>query len=558
MRNLSWPLHGSGIEKLGKGGKPVQYDLRELGDDELLVRHDAVSLCYTDVKEVRFGETHPRLIGRNLEEHPIVPGHEVCFTVMEVGAGLENRFHPGEHYALQPDVWYQGKSVPFSFGMDGAYRQFGIIGKEILESDEGCLLLPIPDDMPYAAAAISEPWACVEASYHLDYRTALKKDGELLVICSAEAAGREYAWRGFMEGQERPAAITAVGICENLAAGLARFSEENGIRFRQETLAELAGDEKRFDDVILLQATNELVRLATGKLAKKAIVALVGIAEDHADLDVGALHYNDIQYTGTGSDDWADAYAYSVRSELKAGGITMTQGSGGPMGLMHIQRALELPNGPSVVIATDHHDDRLEHIRSFLGPVAQAQGRTLITVNEHHADEYRAVMEQIMGQGGFDDIVTMIANPQAIADTFAFLAPGGVMNIFSGMKGGTLGTFDMGMMLGPQRRTVLGHSGSKLADQQTIIDKFSRHELDTWKSVAAIGGMAQVPDGIAAMMEARYSGKIIIYPHVEDFPLSAVSDLEGLLPEVAEMLSEGGTWNQEAERRFLEIMGAVM
>ncbi len=48
----AWPLYGAGIEKLGLDGKPVKREIPEITADELLMRIDAVSLCYTDVKEI--------------------------------------------------------------------------------------------------------------------------------------------------------------------------------------------------------------------------------------------------------------------------------------------------------------------------------------------------------------------------------------------------------------------------------------------------------------------------------------------------------------------------
>ena len=45
---------------------------------------------------------------------------------------------------------------------------------------------------------------------------------------------------------------------------------------------------------------------------------------------------------------------------LRAGGVAVFIGAGGPMGQMHVQRALELPDGPQVVIATEISDDRLK------------------------------------------------------------------------------------------------------------------------------------------------------------------------------------------------------
>ena len=145
-KHLTWPLYGTGIEFLGKNGKPVEKQIPAYSEDELLMRVDAVSMCYTDVKEITQGENHPRLTGRNLKEDPIIPGHELSMTVVGVGKNLSKNYKVGDRFTMQPDVWVDGKSIPFCFGMDGGYRQYAKIGKEILEGDAGNYLIPITKD----------------------------------------------------------------------------------------------------------------------------------------------------------------------------------------------------------------------------------------------------------------------------------------------------------------------------------------------------------------------------------------------------------------------------
>ena len=65
-------------------------------------------------------------------------------------------------------------------------------------------------------------------------------------------------------------------------------------------------------------------------------------------------------------------------------------------------------------------------------------------------------------------------------------------------------------------------------------------------------GFRQVPDGIRAMIAKTYPGKIVVFPLVADFPLTALSDLKQVLPEVYNKLGSGGAWTGEAEAAFLE------
>ena len=48
-----------GLENLGRDGQPIQVPMPACGPDELLVRHDAVGLCFSDTKVIKAGEHAP-------------------------------------------------------------------------------------------------------------------------------------------------------------------------------------------------------------------------------------------------------------------------------------------------------------------------------------------------------------------------------------------------------------------------------------------------------------------------------------------------------------------
>jgi hypothetical protein len=89
--NRLWPLYGAGWENLGKEGGAMDLPLPQPGPDELLVRHDAVGICFSDIKVIRAGEKHPR-IHRSMKEQPVVLGHEVALTVVEAGENLRDQY----------------------------------------------------------------------------------------------------------------------------------------------------------------------------------------------------------------------------------------------------------------------------------------------------------------------------------------------------------------------------------------------------------------------------------------------------------------------------------
>src|SRR5436190_1403166 len=77
---LAWNTYGAGIENIGREGRPESFAVPKPGDDQLLVRVDAVGLCFSDVKLIQQGGKHPKLYNRDLTTEPTRVGHEATFT----------------------------------------------------------------------------------------------------------------------------------------------------------------------------------------------------------------------------------------------------------------------------------------------------------------------------------------------------------------------------------------------------------------------------------------------------------------------------------------------
>ena len=82
--HLRWNLYGAGLGNLGRNGKPERLPLPQPAPNEILVRINAVGICFSDLKILRLGEAHPK-IDRDLRTHPAEMGHENCCTVVQVG-----------------------------------------------------------------------------------------------------------------------------------------------------------------------------------------------------------------------------------------------------------------------------------------------------------------------------------------------------------------------------------------------------------------------------------------------------------------------------------------
>ena len=140
--NRIWPLYGAGLENLGKDGNPIEVLTPTFGPNELLVRHDACGLCFSDIKVIKQGESHPRIY-RKMKENPVTLGHEVSMTVVGVGENLKKQYHPGDRFILQADIYVNGISYAYGYELQGGLSEYNVIDQRILNGDHGNYLIPI-------------------------------------------------------------------------------------------------------------------------------------------------------------------------------------------------------------------------------------------------------------------------------------------------------------------------------------------------------------------------------------------------------------------------------
>ena len=139
--NEVWPLYGAGLENLGRDGKPIEVPLPPYGPDELLVRHDACGLCFSDIKVITLGQKHPRIF-RDISQDPIVLGHEVTMTVVGVGENLRDQYKVGDRFIIQADIFVKGVGYAYGYMIQGGLSKYGVIDQRILNGDDGNYLDP--------------------------------------------------------------------------------------------------------------------------------------------------------------------------------------------------------------------------------------------------------------------------------------------------------------------------------------------------------------------------------------------------------------------------------
>jgi len=555
----AWNLYGAGEESMGKDGEPELLPIPEPDADQMLVRIDSVGLCFSDVKIVRAGGSHPKLYNRDLAKEPTRLGHEVSLTVIDVGENLKDRYHHGQRLAVQPDIYQDGKSTAYGYTIPGGLIQYHVMGSEMLDTDDGACLLPVSDAMGYAEASTLEPWGCVLAAY-TQRRRLDPKAGGIMWIIGRPGDEREYL---FSTGVDAPATIVMTDVPATVAQLVEQTSAttivRNGIGpdAYQAVVDELT-DGVGFDDIVMLDPRSAATVGAVARhIARRGTLNMVGrtALDGLVDTDVGRLHYDYTAYLGGQGPDIAASYGEARnRCDLRPKGTTVFVGAGGPMGLMHVQRAIQQPDGPRTIVATEMSDDRLKSLQDRLAPMAQSNGCQLFTFNPQTAGRslHDFVME-VTDNRGADDVVVSVPIADVMAEADTLMNPDGMLVFFAGVPNGTLAPLNLSAVY-LNNAQYTGTSGLTIDDQRQVVDLADHGVLSPESIVGAVGGMREAKEGLRALVEGRYSGKVIIYPQIHDLPLMGLGELKEKLPDVAEKLAPGDMWTNEAEKVLLEKM----
>jgi threonine dehydrogenase-like Zn-dependent dehydrogenase len=547
-----WPLYAAGLENLGIDGKPIAVPMPVPGPDELLVRHDACGLCFSDVKVIRQGQNHPRIF-RDIRAEPVVLGHEVTLTVVGVGEALKGQYRPGDRFIVQAEIYKDGVNYAYGYMIQGGLSEYAVIDQRVLNGDHGRYLLPVQPNTGYAESALTEPWACVTAAYGLTYRTGLKPGGVAWIVGTDAAAGREYEILGGFDATGHPGQLFLTNVPPKFERWLRQRAEKLGVPVTELKPGEAPA--AAVDDLVLLAPTPELIESTSPHLADFGICAI--LADEplprKVSLDVGRIHYNRWAYVGGTGPDVAAAYGdLPIRSALRPGGTALFVGAGGPMGRMHVQRAIQTKGRPATIVCSDVSDLRLNDLKETFEAEAVANGIEFICLNPTNREAYAAGMERFRASG-FDDIIVLAPVASVISDAATWLAPRGVMNVFAGVPRGTMCEIDVSDIYLRQARHI-GHSASSIADLRFMLSQAESGELSPNRSVAAIGSLEAARDGIQAVMDTTYPGKVVIYPHIKEMALTAITDLKESLPSVFALLKDGREWTNEAEAEFLRLM----
>ncbi|MBM3790922.1 MAG: alcohol dehydrogenase [Acidobacteria bacterium] len=529
-------LVGPGALRLNPS-KPVPTP----GPHEILVKVEAVGLCFSDLKLLKQFDHHPRkseIIGgiepevlKGMQSYvpgslPTVPGHELVCRIVAVGGQVEHH-RVGQRCLVQADYRQLptagGSNAAFGYNFEGGLQEYTLLDERVVIAPDGNrFLIPAGEDKSASAVALAEPWACVEASYATRERNTLKAGGRLLVVV---AGGRQ-----------------AKGVTDCFSPD---GEPAEAHRLSPGEVAGLAGES--FDDIIYFGSDKETVEALNDKLAAGGTINIVLGGRRIGQLvsvGVGRVHYGMTRWVGTTGDHAAESYQHvPATGEIRENDRILVVGAGGPMGEMHVIRNICSGLSGLSIVGTDLDPRRIEGLRRKAEPMAKANGVALRLVNPQR--------ERL--DGTFTYFALMAPLGALVADAIQQAGEGAIINIFAGIPAPTKHELDLNAYI-EKRCFMFGTSGSTIEDMRTVLRKVERDQLDTNASVDAISGMAGAADGIAAVENRTMAGKIIVYPMLHRLGLIPLAELHERFPTVAGKLDDG-KWTREAERELLRVAG---
>jgi threonine dehydrogenase-like Zn-dependent dehydrogenase len=528
------------------------------GPTQLVVKVEAVGICFSDTKLLKAFSTHLRKaeISGGIDaatlaeipsyvpgELPLVPGHEVAGRIVAVGAAV-GRHAVGERVLVQTDYRHlptPGSNAAFGYNFEGGLQEYVLLDERmIIEPGTGeRFLIPVDEGPSGSAVALLEPWACVEASYASRERATLAPGGRLLVVADA---GHAIEGLAPLLAAATPATVTAVVADDAQRAAFERAVGPAGPAITFDADAGALPLEA-FDDIVYFGAGADRIEQLQGLLATRGVIDLV-LGGDRIGravaVDVGRIHYDLTRWVGTLGSAAADGYAIApADGELRAGDRVAVIGAAGPMGLMHVIRTVTSGLPELTLTAVDIDDARLAHLESTAGPLAASRGIPAVFLDGRTTHL----------TPGFSYVAVMVPAPSMVAQAVELAGEGARINVFAGFSTGTRAALDLDMVV-EKGVYLFGTSGSGIPDMKAVLRKLERGELDTNISVDAITGMEGVPEALTAVEARTSGGKIVVYPSLHELGMVRLSELALRFPTVAAALRDG-RWNREAEEALL-------
>ena len=367
-------MRTTGLRLYGKNDLRLEsFELPKIKSDEILFEVATNSICMSSYKAAIQGADHKR-VPNNIAESPIIIGHEMCGTILEVGGNYKDKFSVGMKCTIQPAVNYHGKeheAIGYSYKYIGGNATKGIVPKEALEMN---CLIPCSGDSFYKVS-LAEPVACIIAAFKEQFHY---KDGDKYSHEMGIVDGGNVAILGgagpmglaavdiLLNAERKPKMIVVTDLDENrLSRAKQLFPEEKtnakGVKVLFINTGEVSNkellnetDNKGFDDVFIFVPVKPLINQASELMAIGGCMNFFAGPSDSsfsAEINFYDVHYNMhhiIGSAGSNSDDLKEAVDLIDRDILDPA-IMVTHIGGLDSTAETVQNLPNIPGGKKLV-----------------------------------------------------------------------------------------------------------------------------------------------------------------------------------------------------------------
>jgi len=283
----------------------VERDLSSLAEGEILVRVEACGLCGTDL-HIYQGEFPARF--------PLIAGHEFAGVVEETGPGVAH-LRAEDHVTVDPNITC-GACRPCQKGHPHLCRNLAAVGVTMDGGFATHCLVParqaykLPENMPFAVAAMSEPVACC---IHGIARAQVQP-GDTVVILGAGMIGLVMVQLALARG----ASVVLVSdpsaqkrrMAQALGATLTTNPETDDL---SEEIRRATGDSGA-DAVIECVGSADTAGQAVSLLAEGGRAVLFGVAPETARISLSpyAMYRQELAITGSFTNPFTQGRALAL------------------------------------------------------------------------------------------------------------------------------------------------------------------------------------------------------------------------------------------------------
>jgi L-iditol 2-dehydrogenase len=198
-------------------GAPNQASFRDepdprVGEGQILVKVGAAGICMSDLETLKGTRPAPYV------KYPVIPGHEWCGTVEQLGPGASgvavgDRVAVEGHNFCRACAWCRRGETnlcvsynELGFTLPGGFAEYVAVRSDLAH--------PFAKTLPFESAAMAEPLACV---VHGALRAKVEAGDTVVVVGPGTLGLLSVGW----SATARPARVVAVGV-DRASESLAR------------------------------------------------------------------------------------------------------------------------------------------------------------------------------------------------------------------------------------------------------------------------------------------------------------------------------------------------